>query len=415
MNCRNCGAELSDVFLDLISAPPSNTFLKEDDLSKPELWHPLKVFLCHKCFLVQVPEHAAPAEIFNNNYAYFSSYSTSWLRHAATYAAMIKERLNLGPKSHVVEIASNDGYLLRNFVAQGIPCLGIEPSANTAAVARNAGIETWGEFFTKCLALRLVKDRGAADLIIGNNVLAHVPDINDFVAGIATALAPHGTATLEFPHLLEMIKQTQFDTVYHEHYSYLSLIVATQICEAQNLRIYDADKIPTHGGSLRIFLCHGEAPQQTTESVARILQQEHEAQLDRKAGYKRFAQDVARLRDDFLNFLLRCRRENATVLGYGAAAKGNTLLNFSGIRGTDAISCVVDRSPHKIGKFLPGSHIPVVNEAEIHRLKPAYVLILPWNLSDEIMNQLNYIAEWGGRFVRVVPRLEVLDPPPHLR
>ena len=314
-----------------------------------------------------------------------------------------------------MEIASNDGYLLRNFVAQGIPCLGIEPSANTAAVARNAGIETWGEFFTKCLALRLVKDRGAADLIIGNNVLAHVPDINDFVAGIATALAPHGTATLEFPHLLEMIKQTQFDTVYHEHYSYLSLIVATQICEAQNLRIYDADKIPTHGGSLRIFLCHGEASQQTTESVARILQQEHEAQLDRKAGYKRFAQDVARLRDDFLNFLLRCRRENATVLGYGAAAKGNTLLNFSGIRGTDAISCVVDRSPHKIGKFLPRSHIPVVNEAEIHRLKPAYVLILPWNLSDEIMNQLNYIAECGGRFVRVVPRLEVLDPPPHLR
>ncbi|MFN7002649.1 MAG: methyltransferase domain-containing protein [Roseinatronobacter sp.] len=412
MTCRHCGAPLGDVFVDLVSAPPSNAFLRPTDLTRPEPWYPLKVHVCRSCFLVQLPVHAPATEIFDSDYVYFSSYSTSWLAHAAEYVAMITERLALGESARVVEIASNDGYLLRNFRDRNIPCLGIEPSANTAEVARAAGIETWVDFFSEDLARKLVAERGQADLIIGNNVLAHVPDINDFVAGLAVALAPSGTVTLEFPHLLELIGQTQFDTIYHEHFSYLSLLTVRRICAAARLRVHDVEQLPTHGGSLRVYLCHAEAPIPESESVRVLLAKEHAAQLDRIEGYSGFSAKVADLRDALVGFLLQARRDGAEVIAYGAAAKGNTLLNFCGIRGSYLVSCVVDRSPHKIGKFLPGCRIPVVDEAEIRIRRPAYILILPWNLTPEIMAQLDYIADWGGQFVRAVPRLEILAPSP---
>lgn len=409
MNCRHCNADLRDTFVDLVSAPPSNAFLSKEGLTRPESWFPLKVLVCRSCFLVQLPVHKSSEEIFDSNYAYFSSYSTSWLKHAEAYVEMIIERLSLDASSRVAEVASNDGYLLKNFLPHGIPCLGIEPSANTAEVAQSLGVETIVAFFSRALATRLVAERGHLDLIIGNNVLAHTPDINDFVGGLAIALAPEGTITLEFPHLLKLMAESQFDTIYHEHFSYLSLLTVTRIFGACGLRIYDVEELPTHGGSLRIYACHGGASMPTQDAVERVLGAERDVGLDRIEGYQGFAEQVSRIRDDFVAFLVEAHRKGATVAGYGAAAKGNTLLNYCGVRGNDIIEFVVDRSPHKSGMFLPGSHIPVVDEDELRQRRPDYVVVFPWNLMDEITSQLSYIGEWGGRFVRAVPRLEIVE------
>jgi len=406
MKCRFCATPLDEPFLDLGTAPPSNAFLAADALQCPETWFPLKLFTCTACHLVQVDEVEHHARLFAPDYAYFSSYSRSWLEHAERYVDAVTGRLGLGPDSFVVEVASNDGYLLQYMAARGIPCLGIEPTAGTAAAARAKGLETLEQFFGIEFARGLAAERRRADLIVANNVLAHVPDINDFVGGFARLLAPQGVVTVEFPHLLELVSQRQFDTVYHEHFSYLSFHTVSRIFAAHGLRVWDVDTLPTHGGSLRVWACHQDAGHAQSPRVAAMLARERDAGMEGMAFYRGFQAAAEAVKDDFLAFLLEQRRASRSVAAYGAAAKGNTLLNFAGVR-RDLLAFVADASPHKQGRFLPGARIPVVDESYLRQARPDFVVVLPWNLREEITAQLAYIREWGGQFVVAVPRLEI--------
>lgn len=402
MNCRFCGNKLNHEFIDLVSSPPSNSYLSAEQLNEPEIFYPLKLFVCDKCFLVQIDEYKKNNEIFNENYAYFSSYSNSWLEHAKNYTEMMIEKLGLNNKSQVIEIASNDGYLLQYFKLQGIPCLGVEPTKNTAAVAKSKGIDVIEDFFTEKLADNLPK----ADLILGNNVLAHVPNINDFVKGLKKTLKPTGTITMEFQHLLNLIEQSQFDTIYHEHFSYLSLFTTMQIFKTHGLNIFDVDELPTHGGSLRIYAAHSEMNKKHSEHVKKILEKEIAINLDKLDGYKNFQVKVDKIKYELLTFLLEAKKDGMKVAAYGAAAKGTTLLNYCGIK-KDLISFIVDRNPHKQNKFLPGGHIPIVSEDALLKEKPDFVIIIPWNIKSEIISQLLYIKKWNAKFVTAIPQVTI--------
>ncbi len=407
MNCRHCQTALETVFIDLGNSPPSNSYLRAADLNGPEVFFPLKVWVCQNCWLVQVDEFKRAAEIFNEDYVYFSSFSSSWLEHSRKYVEMMIPRFGFGTNSLVVEIASNDGYLLQFFLEKKIPVLGIEPSKATAAQAQQKGMETITEFFTESFAKSLAPDRGKADLILGNNVLAHVPDINDFVKGVRALLKDEGVFTFEFPHLLNLLEQNQFDTIYHEHFSYLSLTSVNAIFKSVNLRVFDVEQIPTHGGSLRIFGCHENSKHLLTGRVAELLLRENHAGMKSSEYYHGFQEKAFRVKSNLLEFLLHARKEGKRVAGYGAAAKGNTLLNYCGVK-NDLIEFVVDLSPHKQGRFLPGSHIPIVEEARLKTFRPDFIIIFPWNIKDEIMKQLSYAMEWGGRFVIAIPKLRIL-------
>ncbi|MBE7170976.1 MAG: methyltransferase domain-containing protein [Williamsia sp.] len=408
MQCRFCKTTLEHEFIDLYNAPASNSFLTREQLNEPETFYPLKVFVCHNCFLVQIDEYKSSHAIFNSEYVYFSSYSTSWLEHSKRYVEAVTKRFGLNEGSLVVEIASNDGYLLQYFVEKKVPVLGIEPTANTAEVARQKGVPTVTEFFGTQLATRLAAEGKQADLFLGNNVLAHVPDIVDLVAGMKIILKPQGVITMEFPHLVQLINNNQFDTIYHEHFSYLSFYSIKAIFNAQELELFDVEELPTHGGSLRIYAKHtGNAAQPITPNVQALLDKELSYGIADLAYYKGFQQKALQVKLDLLDFLIRQKREGKQVAAYGAAAKGNTLLNYSGVK-NDLIDFVVDANPAKQGKFLPASHIPVVNEAQLKEAKPPYVIILPWNIRDEITKQLSYIREWGGRFVVFIPQLELI-------
>ena len=408
MNCRFCSNELTNEFVDLGFSPPSNSFLTSAQLNFPEIFYPLKIMVCEKCFLVQIDEFAKHDEIFNSEYAYFSSYSTSWLAHAKAYTNMMIERFGFNQQSQVIEIASNDGYLLQYFKEQAIPVLGIEPTANTAAVAKEKGIESVVDFFGVQLANSLVANGTKADLLLGNNVLAHVPYINDFVGGLKILLKENGIITFEFPHLLQLIDKNQFDTIYHEHFSYLSLIAISKIFEHHGLDIFDVEEITTHGGSLRIFAKHKEDDTKAlSESIAKLIEKEMKFGLNKLAVYQSYQVKAEKVKNDFTQFLIQAKQEGKKVAGYGAAAKGNTLLNFSGTK-KDLLQFVADASPHKQNKFLPGVHIPVFSEDKIKTVMPDYIVILPWNLKDEITAQLAYIRDWGGKFVVAVPELEII-------
>ena len=403
MNCRFCNTPLHFEFLDLVNSPPSNSFLSIDQLNEPEVFFPLRVWVCDNCFLVQIDEYEKSSAIFNNDYVYFSSFSKSWLNHAKKYCEEVVKRLSLNEDSKVIEIASNDGYLLQFFLEKKIPVLGIEPTKNTASIAIEKGIETVTEFFGTTLAEELVKKGIQADLLIGNNVLAHVPNINDFIAGMKQILSSKGTITLEFPHLIQMINKNQFDTIYHEHFSYLSLYTVQKIFFQQELEIYDVDEISTHGGSLRIYVKHlDDASKQVSSKVSYLISQEKLNGVDTLAYYTGFIKKVEQIKIDFLSFLIAQKKNGKKVVGYGAAAKGNTLLNYCGVK-KDLISFVVDANPNKQDKYLPGSHIPVVSEEQLKKFHPDFVIIFPWNLSAEIMNQLSYIRDWGGKFLIPIP------------
>jgi len=407
VNCRFCNTPLNYEFLDLVNAPPSNSFLTFSQLNEPEVYYPLRVLVCDNCFLVQIDEYQKSSAIFNHDYVYFSSFSTSWLSHAKSYCEKVVDRFSLDKNSSVVEIASNDGYLLQYFFERKIPVLGIEPTKNTAKVAMDKGIETITEFFGIDLAEALVKKGVSADLLIGNNVLAHVPDINDFVAGMQHILSPQGTITMEFPHLIQLIDNNQFDTIYHEHFSYLSLFTVQSIFLAKGLEIYDVDEISTHGGSLRIYAKHvGDTSKQISANVINLIQREKSKGVNKLDYYKGFTDKVEQIKLDLLSFLIDQKKKGKKVAGYGAAAKGNTLLNYCGIK-KDLISLVVDANPIKQDKFLPGSHIPVVNEEKMKLERPDFVIIFPWNLSVEIKQQLSYIREWGGRFLIPIPTIVI--------
>ena len=409
MKCRHCATplhEIHDVFVDLGSAPPSNAFLRAQDLGRAEAHFPLKVLTCPDCRLVQVDEVQRHDALFSDDYVYFSSYSSSWLAHAKAYVEQACERLALGPSSSVVEVASNDGYLLQYMAQRGIPCLGIEPTAGTAEVARAKGIATVTEFFGRELATRLRAERGPADLLLGNNVLAHVPDINDFVAGFAALLALEGTVTVEFPHLLQLVQHAQFDTLYHEHFSYLSLHTVQRIFAAQGLVVWDVEVLATHGGSLRVWAQHRANPRPVSTNLAEALRDEAAAGMLQPAFYRGLQARADRVKNDLLGFLIERQRAGQSVAAYGAAAKGNTLLNYAGVR-PDLLPFVADASIQKQGRFLPGSRIPVVGEAMLRDARPDFVLVLPWNLRDEIGAQLAYVHAWGGRLVTAVPSLQV--------
>lgn len=407
MKCRHCGAELTLPLIDLGSAPPSNAYLTREALHAPEKWFPLRVLVCTKCWLAQTEDYAGADELFSADYAYFSSFSTTWLRHAERYAVDMIKRFNLSSDSHVIEVAANDGYLLQYVKASGIPCLGIEPTASTAAAARTKGLEIIECFFGTQLAHQLVAEGRQADLTVANNVLAHVPDINDFVAGFSHLLKPQGVATFEFPHLLRLVEQNQFDTVYHEHFSYLSLTAVARIFERNGLRVFDVEELPTHGGSLRVFAQRQDTgKRETTNHVTRMLAHENVAGMATSNFYAGFQTKTNLLKNNFSVFLVEANRSGKKVAAYGAAAKGNTLLNYAGVR-QDLLPYVVDRNPAKQERFLPGSRIPIVVESRIRDDRPDYVVILPWNLRNEIVEQLDYIREWGGRFVTAVPSLDV--------
>jgi SAM-dependent methyltransferase len=407
MNCRHCHHPLQHVFLDLGFAPPSNAYLSEIDLKKPERYYPLKLFVCEHCWLVQTEDYAQADELFSHDYAYFSSVSQSWLVHAARYTDMITKRLGLNQNSHVIEVAANDGYLLTNFFAAGIPCLGIEPTASTAAAAEKLGIPVLREFFGEALAQRLVMKGMQADLVLGNNVYAHVPDINDFSAGLKTALKPGGTITLEFPHLMRLLEHTQFDTVYHEHFSYLSLYSVSQIFAQAGLRVFDVEGLPTHGGSLRVYGCHAEDGRATADAVLALLAEETHRGMRDLETYQAFQSRADRVKDDLMLFLIKQKRAGRRVTGYGAAAKGCTLLNYAGVK-PDLLPYVCDAAPSKQGKYLPGSHIPILHPDELRERKPDIVLILPWNIQVEVMEQMAHVCEWGGKFAVAVPSIKVL-------
>ncbi|MGK6316182.1 class I SAM-dependent methyltransferase [Neorhizobium sp. DT-125] len=406
MNCRHCGSALRCDFLDLGFAPPSNAYLTAEDLSKPELYFPLRLKVCEECWLVQTEDYASAESLFSADYAYFSSASKGWLAHASRYVETITKRLALDRKSMVVEIASNDGYLLKNFVAAGIPCLGIEPTASTAEAAEALGIPVRREFFGEALGRTLATEGKSADLILGNNVYAHVPDINDFTRGMKAALKPCGTITLEFPHVMRLIEENQFDTVYHEHFSYLSLYTVGKIFESAGLRVFDVEELPTHGGSLRVYGCHAGDPRETTDAVTSLLAEEERRGLRASALYAGFQAKAEQVKNDALAFLLEAKREGKTVAAYGAAAKGNTLLNFAGVK-PDLLPFVCDAATAKQDKFMPGSHIPILHPDAIVERRPDYVMILPWNIAAEVRQQLASLAEQGTRFVTAVPRLQI--------
>lgn len=407
MKCRHCGSELKLNFLDLGSAAPSNAYLSREALSAPEIWYPLRLVVCETCWLVQTEDHAGREQLFTTDYAYFSSMSTSWLDHAQRYVGEMIKRLELGPHSTVVEIAANDGYLLQYVVQAGIPCYGIEPTASTATAAKAKGLDILERFFGVELAIQLATQGRQANLMVANNVLAHVPDINDFVAGFATLLKPEGVATFEFPHLMRMIEHNQFDTAYHEHYSYLTLTAMQRIFQANGLTVFDVQELPTHGGSLRVLAQRSDSGKRAVQnSVATVLNAESQAGLTRSGAYTAFQRNAEAVKDGLLTFLLQAKQQGLKVGAYGAAAKGNTLLNFAGVR-PDLLPYVVDRSPGKQGKFMPGSRIPIVHEDHLWADRPDYILILPWNLRDEVTQQLAHAKSWGARFVVAVPALEV--------
>ncbi|TKZ15781.1 class I SAM-dependent methyltransferase [Shimia litoralis] len=402
--CRHCATPLSIRFLDLGFAPPSNAYLSPVDLRKPELTFPLRLLACGDCRLVQTEDFAAADALFTDDYAYFSSTSKGWLEHAARYANMVTERFGLGADSHVMEIASNDGYLLKNFVAKGIPCVGVEPTESTAAAARALGIPVVQEFFGMELSASLEQ----ADLIAGNNVYAHVPDINDFTEALKVSLKPEGVITLEFPHLMRLVEFRQFDTVYHEHFSYLSLLAVDRIFAAAGLRIFDVEELPTHGGSLRVFGCHDGAGHPQDNSVAALMEQERARGMDRDDFYLAFQSQADDVKNDFLGFLLQAKAEGKSVAGYGAAAKGNTIMNYAGVR-PDLIPFICDAAPAKIGKLMPGSHIPILAPSALRENRPDYLIILPWNIAAEVKAQCSDLAALGTRFVTAVPTLEVSE------
>ncbi len=403
--CRLCQAPLRHSFIDLGLSPLANTYVPLDRAGEGETFYPLHAFVCEACFLVQLEEFESPQAIFSD-YAYFSSFSTSWLAHSEAYAAAMTARFALGPDSKVVEVASNDGYLLQYFVARGVPVLGVEPAANVAEAARAKGIATEVAFFGTAAAERLRAEGNAADLMAANNVLAHVPDILDFVAGFRVLLKPDGVATFEFPHLLRQIEGRQFDQIYHEHFSYLSLIAVAEVAKRVGLRIFDIEELPTHGGSLRVFMAHPGAAYPETASVARVLADERHAGLETIDGYAGFAAAALEIKLGALEFLVAAKRAGKRVCGYGAAAKGNTFLNYLGV-GSELVEAVADRSPHKQGTLLPGSRIPVVTPEALAELRPDYLLILPWNLQTEISDSMTMIRAWGGQFVRAIPKITV--------
>ena len=408
MNCRHCEAPLRHVFLDLGFAPPSNAYRTAAELAAPETAYPLKLLVCERCWLVQTADCTTSVPLFDSQYAYFSSTSETWLRHAESYFEMARKRFSLDGGSLVLEIASNDGYLLRHFMRAGIPCLGVEPTASTAAAAEKLGVPVRREFFGMALARRLADEGLAADLIVGNNVYAHVPDINDFTSGLRTALKPGGTVTLEFPHLMRMIEHAQFDTAYHEHFSYLSLFTTTKIFERAGLRIFDVEELPTHGGSLRVFGCGRDDARSENPSVEAMIAAEERSGLRSLQTYRDFQARAERIKDDLVAFLIERKRAGQKVAAYGAAAKGNTLLNFAGIK-PDLLPYVCDAAPSKQGKFMPGSHIPILPPSAIRERRPNVVLILPWNIEQEVMTQQSAVRDWGGRFAVAVPRLEIRD------
>lgn len=407
MKCRHCGTELSHEFIDLGSSPPSNAYLTDTTLKQPEKWYPLRVLVCAKCWLVQTEDYAGADELFDADYAYFSSFSDSWLEHCEQYVDEMVSRLELSNNSNVVEVAANDGYLLQYFKRQDIPCFGIEPTASTAQAAREKGIEIEESFFGVSLAQRLAKNGKQADLTVANNVLAHVPDINDFVAGFSYLLKPNGVATFEFPHLLQLIEHAQFDTIYHEHFSYLSLTAVQRIFAYNGLQVFDVQELPTHGGSLRVFAQRSDKGQRAvSDKVVELLVNEESKSVQSLEYYQGFQQRANKIKHDLISFLLDVIRDEKKVLAYGAAAKGNTLLNYAGIR-PDLLTAVIDRNPAKQGKYLPGNRIPIISEDEIKKHKPDYILILPWNLKHEVIKQLNYIRDWNGKFLTVIPSIEI--------
>jgi len=406
MNCRHCQNKLEHLFLDLGFAPPSNAYRLKEDLQEPEKMYPLRIFVCDKCWLVQTEDFVKAEELFSPEYAYFSSTSSSWLDHAARYSEMIQKKLSLQADSFVIEVASNDGYLLKNFIEAGIPCLGIEPTKSTANAAIVLGIPVTCEFFGTNLANKLVAKGKQADLIIGNNVYAHVPDINDFTKGLKKLLKRNGTITLEFAYLLTLIQNNEFDTVYHEHFSYFSLHAVKSIFETTGLKIYDVEELTTHGGSLRIFGCHEEAGFNTTDRVYEQLQKEEKTGLLDLKTYVHFQKKAERVKNELLDFLEEKKMQGKSVAGYGAAAKGNTLLNYAGVK-PELLPFVCDAAPSKQGNYLPGSNIPIFPPDYIKEQKPDYILILPWNIAGEIKDQLSFILEWGGKFVTAVPDLTI--------
>jgi len=408
MNCRHCGTHLTQTFLDLGHAPPSNAYLTANDLNKPEIYYPLKVKVCCLCWLVQTEDYAKADALFTSEYAYFSSTSSSWLKHAEQYAKQVTHELALNSTSLVIEVACNDGYLLKNFLVKNIPCLGIEPTASTAAAAEKLGIPVLHDFFGESLGQQLKAKGQQADLLIGNNVFAHVPDINDFTRGLKAALKPKGIITLEFPHLMQLIEHTQFDTVYHEHFSYLSLFTVNRIFTSAGLRVWKVENLPTHGGSLRVYGCHDSDLRETQTSVNDLLQEEYSRGLQRLETYFDFQPLAERIKNNFLDFLIKQKKAGKKVAAYGAAAKGNTLLNFAGVK-SDLLSFVFDAALAKQGKFMPGSHVPILAPSALHEIQPDFVVILPWNLSTEVASEHAYIKKWGGVFLVVVPEIGIKE------
>ncbi|NDK55671.1 class I SAM-dependent methyltransferase [Pontibacter fetidus] len=413
MNCRFCKHPLHNKFVDLVSSPPSNSFLTSEQLNEPEPYFPLTIYACTNCYLVQVDEYKKAEEIFNSDYVYFSSYSKSWVDHARRYVEEMIDRFGFDENSYVIEIASNDGYLLQHFKAHHVPVLGIEPTKNTANAAILKGIPTITEYFGSEFARKLSRQKKKGNLLIGNNVLAHVPDIDDFVEGLKVALRRYGVITLEFPHLLRLVEECQFDTIYHEHFSYLSFTTVKKIFEAHALEMFDVQELPTHGGSLRIFAKHKkDKSKPISDNVQALLDKEEAAGLTTPDFYRNFQERVDTIKYGLLNFLIEQKLLGKKVIGYGAAAKGNTMLNYAGIKGNDLIHFVLDAAPSKQGKYLPGSHIPVYDESKIWEYQPDYILILPWNLKEEVMAQLSYVSAWGCRFVTCIPTTQIHDYKP---
>jgi len=389
------------------SAPPSNAYLTHQDIHGPEKWFPLRVLVCADCWLVQTEDFAQVTELFDANYAYFSGFSTSWLAHSERYVCDMMQRFSLDGNSHVVEVAANDGYLLQFLKQRNIPCTGVEPTASTAGAARAKGIDVVEDFFGIRLAHELVAQGKCADLMVANNVLAHVPDINDFVEGFSVLLKPQGVATFEFPHVLNLMAENQFDTIYHEHFSYLSLTAVERIFASNGLAVFDVQELSTHGGSLRVFAQRADTgARPVSTEVGLLLQREDEAGLRSAACYKNFQIEAEKIKDNFVSFLIEAKRQGKVVAAYGAAAKGNTLMNFAGVR-PDLIRYVVDKNPSKQGKFMPGSRIPIVDEVRLQQERPDYLVILPWNLVSEITSQLQYVRNWGGQFVTAIPELKL--------
>ncbi len=408
MNCRFCGHILKFEFLDLVNSPPSNSYLLKNELNEPEYYFPLKLYVCEKCFLVQIDEYKKSGDIFNEKYAYFSSFSRSWLDHVRNYVDMVIPKFTLSKNSLVIEIASNDGYLLQYFLQKNIPCLGIEPATNTAKIAIEKGIETITDYFNVSLAKKLVAENRRPDLLIGNNVLAHVPNINDFVEALNIILKEKGVITMEFPHLMQLIENNQFDTIYHEHFSYFSFFTVKSIFEAHRLEIFDVEEIPTHGGSLRIYAKHkNDSSKVISKNVNGLVDKEKLKRMDKIEYYTNFQERVNQVKDNFLEFLINQKKKHKIVIAYGAAAKGNTLLNYCGVK-SDLIKFIVDASPYKQGKYLPGSHIPILNEIEIKKVKPDFIIIFPWNIQSEIVEQLKYVKEWNCKFVIPIPEVKIL-------